>query len=162
MSGVTKFRALPMRVRRSSKLRGNGGTYTLSFKKSCKKKTHGGRGDLVVKASGLKVPGSKPDSTENLLYLRAWCMLNLTSGLAKEFIVWSFGEKRDRWRIDLEIDSRLDSRDRKGLRSQISARDSALVRAFLDLVELKPAFGWIAPLESCNALEHSFKGSLES
>ncbi|GBN13287.1 hypothetical protein AVEN_169440-1 [Araneus ventricosus] len=53
-------------------------------------------------------------------------------------------------------DSRLDARDRRRLRSQISARDSALVRACLDPVELKPAFGLIAPLEICNALEHSF------
>ncbi|GBM08813.1 hypothetical protein AVEN_1002-1 [Araneus ventricosus] len=82
---------------------------------------------------------------------------------AKEFIVWSFGERgRDPWRIDLEIDSRLDSRDRRRLRSQISARDSALVREFLDPVVSKPALGLIAPLESCNALEHSFRGSLES
>ncbi|GBO16213.1 hypothetical protein AVEN_190642-1 [Araneus ventricosus] len=33
MSGVTKFRTLPMRIHRSSKLRGSGGTYTLSFTK---------------------------------------------------------------------------------------------------------------------------------
>ncbi|GBM15509.1 hypothetical protein AVEN_8901-1 [Araneus ventricosus] len=61
---------------------------------------------------------------------------------AKEFIVWSFGEReRDRRKIDLEIDSRLDSRDRRRLRSQISARDSALVREFLDSVESKPTLG---------------------
>ncbi|GBM04677.1 hypothetical protein AVEN_44819-1 [Araneus ventricosus] len=40
MSGVTKFRALPMRVRRSSKLCGSDGTYTLSFTKPHKKKSH--------------------------------------------------------------------------------------------------------------------------
>ncbi|GBN23542.1 hypothetical protein AVEN_102276-1 [Araneus ventricosus] len=33
MSGVTKFKTLPMRVRKSSKLRGSGGTYTLSLTK---------------------------------------------------------------------------------------------------------------------------------
>ncbi|GBM99086.1 hypothetical protein AVEN_138925-1 [Araneus ventricosus] len=77
-----------------------------------------------------------------------------SGGRAKEFIVWSFGEKE----IDGELipDSRLDSRDRRRLRSQISTRDSALVRACLDPVELNPAFGLIAPLESCNTLEHSF------
>ncbi|GBN20060.1 hypothetical protein AVEN_267349-1 [Araneus ventricosus] len=84
---------------------------------------------------------------------------------AKEFIIWSFGEKVE---IDGELiwrlipDSRFDSRDRRRLRSQIMARDSALVRAFLDPVELKPVLGLISPLESCNALEHSFRGSLET
>ncbi|GBO32562.1 hypothetical protein AVEN_107074-1 [Araneus ventricosus] len=43
------------------------------------------------------------------------------------------------WR--LIRDSRLDSRDRKRLRSQISARGSALVREFLDSVESKPTLG---------------------
>ncbi|GBO37316.1 hypothetical protein AVEN_172610-1 [Araneus ventricosus] len=41
MSGVNRFRSLSMRVRRSSKLRGNGGTYTLSFTKPYKKKSRG-------------------------------------------------------------------------------------------------------------------------
>ncbi|GBM56420.1 hypothetical protein AVEN_56106-1 [Araneus ventricosus] len=41
MSGVDKFRVLPMDVRRSSKFRGSGCTYTLSFTKPHKKKTHG-------------------------------------------------------------------------------------------------------------------------
>ncbi|GBM99645.1 hypothetical protein AVEN_140285-1, partial [Araneus ventricosus] len=61
-------------------------------------------------------------------------------GKAKEFIV----EKRE---IDGELiwrlirDSRLDSRDQRRLRSQISVRDSALVREFLDSVESKPTLG---------------------
>ncbi|GBM58972.1 hypothetical protein AVEN_230086-1 [Araneus ventricosus] len=56
MAGVTKFRALPMRMRRSSKLRGSSGRYTLSFTKPHNKNSHasmsgdlgGGQGNITL------------------------------------------------------------------------------------------------------------------
>ncbi|GBN17512.1 hypothetical protein AVEN_130968-1 [Araneus ventricosus] len=72
MSGVTKFR--PMRVRRSSKLRGSGGTHILSFAKLHKKKSHGAtwvpRKRHFVVCSGPANPKIRNHNFEEFMYLK--------------------------------------------------------------------------------------------
>ncbi|GBM78953.1 hypothetical protein AVEN_44404-1, partial [Araneus ventricosus] len=68
------------------------------LKVMCKRLTEGSRGrsGLVVRCQlrDWRVPGSKPDSTEDPLRMRAWCSLNLTSWVERppDGVVRKFGE----------------------------------------------------------------------
>ncbi|GBN21905.1 hypothetical protein AVEN_227031-1 [Araneus ventricosus] len=50
---------------------------------------------LVARFRGLRVPGSKPDFTKDLLYMWAWCSLNLTPWVKRPLagVVRKFGEE---------------------------------------------------------------------